>query len=1015
MDNFVHLHNHSSFSLLDGIIQPKDLAKKAKQLQQQAVALTDHGTIAGIIKFYRACMEENIKPIIGCEIYIDFTDEFDWIKKPNHLTVICKNNIGFNNLVKMHNYSTLEKGYKRIRVTFNELCRFKEGLIILSGCPNSIINKLIDNDKDPEEMIQRFQNHFEDDFYIELMYHGLDIEKKLLPRLRDYAGKFGIKKVATNDSHYLNKEDSEPQYIATLDAMKKNINDSETMKKLPDEFYLKTREQMGNFYEDELNNTLEIANKCNINMEKFKDALPKTDRDIDEFLICGLDKLPKAYLDRYESEKQIIQEANLENYFGVVCDFLDFAKQSKIIVGPCRGSVGSSLYAFMHGIHKVNPIKYGLFFSRFYNHGRKGGMPDIDMDFCKERIGDMYQYLQNKYGSNNVAHIGISGKAGVKGALKMVCRTLGIDFQISNNYSKMVPEKPENIFDILQNPEAKNLYNTDPLFKKAIDITGKTEGINFSFGIHASGIIISKYDLTDKLPLRKEDGTLLSISYWDMEDIEYLGFMKFDFLTIDTLDVIKKTLEMIGKDNYDYIIKNFDPTVFKFIQEDSHVGLFQITSSGISKLVRDMKPDNIVEISHLVALYRPGPLSSGFHNAYVNRKFGLEEIKYDHPLLEPILNENLGLCFYQENVIKICIELGGFSETDADVIRKIIGKKKSRETELIQKMKEKFINGALSKGIPINIVEEIWGQMEAHSSYSFNKSHSVGYGYITYITAYLKKYYPSEFLASCLTMSKNEIEVAKYLNECKRLGIKIHLPNIKNSKEEFVVKNGEIYFSLNSIKNTGDTFLKKILSWQQKAEQTLENFVLFIQPNKRILESLIRSGSMDCFIGKGMTIPEHRGKLLHNLVNTNQIAAMQYTGDLFGDTQNNLWKPLEELEMMYDERKYLGTFITSNPLDRYKEQIEKSYYQVDLNEIPPFKINIIGIIDNVTIKYDKNSKEMAIVKILQYNNVPINVVFWNSIWKEISNKVKEGKIMGVSGKIRDAGNFITEQLIMVVD
>lgn len=711
MDKFVNLHNHTEYSSLDGFSQIDKIVERVKAINQTSVAITDHGNIDGTYKFYKACKNGGIKPILGIEMYL--TKEYGHNSPDYHITLLAKDNKGWQNILKLTQLSYINFYYKP-RINFKDLFAYSEGIICLSGCPQGIIAKHLFKKEISiaKQNTENFRFVFGDDFYVEIMNHGLDFQKELNYNLRNIAKEFGIKTVITNDSHYTKKEHAIYQDYLMCDNLKKTIHDEKRLSLQTDEFYIKRRSEIDGT-EEEKDTTLEISDKCNVELKFEGFLLPhikSEESEITKLIGEGIERYKigdnETYMNRLREEYRIIKDANLIGYFLIVQDYIKFARENNILVGPGRGSVGGSILAYLIGIHNVDPIKHKLLFSRFYNHGRANSLPDIDVDFPEGKIHLVREYIKKKYGKEKIAHIGTNNYLQQKAALKLICRVLGVDFKTANDYSIIVEDEKQ----------VEKLCEESPSFKEIYDKTKEFVGLAVHSSVHAAGMIISPIDLNTIIPLRINKETNTYISNWDMKDIEEIGLVKFDFLSLNTLDVIDDTLKLIGLNINN--IPTDDEETFNTINTTNNVGIFQLSSDGISNVANEMKVSSIDDIAVVVALYRPGPINSGLHKKYIHRKSGIEEVQYAHPLLEPILKDTYGIFVYQEQIIQSVMALANFTETEADLLRKAIGKKIPK---LMEEQKNKFLTGCRKKEIEEELANNIWKEIQEFAEYSFNR------------------------------------------------------------------------------------------------------------------------------------------------------------------------------------------------------------------------------------------------------------------------------------------------------
>ena len=914
MKKFVHLHVHTEYSLLDGATKIKDLVQEVANRGDGAVAITDHGNMYGVLNFYGECLRQGVKPIIGCEFYIchDLTRR-DNKADTAHLVLIAKNDKGYHNLLKLNSVAYIDGFYYKPRIDYDVLEQHKEGLICLSAClaghiPTLILEKQYE---EAENHTKRLQEMFGEDFYLEVQNHNLPEQREVNIKLVELSKKFGIKLVATNDVHYLNKDDAEMQDILMCVQMGKTVKDPDRMKFSTDEFYLKTRQEMEEClagFEDALDNTLEIAEKCDVTLrskmfedisgiDKQKYVLPANENYIPyykapngqpnfEYLkdlaYAGLKKYKKVtpeILNRLETELEIINELGFVEYFLVVWDYVNWARSNDIPVGPGRGSGAGSLVAYTTGITLVDPLKYDLIFERFI-HRERVSMPDFDIDFCMDRRLEVVEYTRQKYGKDNVAMIVTFGTMAAKNAIRDVARVLSIPYSEADKLSKEVPfklpdgikkppvlkyyfgctGKPENDKFII--PSLKNLYDNDEDIKHLADLAMKLEGFPRNTSTHAAGVLIAPERVDNYIPLAR-NGEDISTQY-NMTELESLGLLKMDFLGLRTLTDIDKALKYIkaihGVDIDFYDMEYNDPKVYELISSGNTEAIFQIESGGMKKFMKELKPDCLEDIIAGVALFRPGPMDS--IPKYIRNKHNPSQVEYAHPLLEPILNVTYGCIVYQEQVMKVFQVLGGYNMGQADNVRRIMGKKK------VDKMayeKEKFINGwkdpegkkdikgCLANGISKEVAEQVFAEMESFASYAFNKSHAAAYAYLTYQTAYLKCYYEPEFLTAVLNDRITKMDdIKKYVTYARQEKINILPPDINKSRTYFSVEDGQIRFGIGALKNVGVGVVDSIIQ-ERKEHGDFKNFEDFLTRvtaqalNKKCLESLILSGAFDSF------------------------------------------------------------------------------------------------------------------------------------------------------------------------
>lgn len=716
---FTHLHLHSDYSSLDSLCQLNKLVKRIKELGHDSCAITDHGTLSGCFKFNEICKKEGIKPILGMETY--YCEDIAEKVFPSHLTILAQNKTGWKNLLKLSYFGATLGFYYRPRISWDKLLECSEGLIVLSGCLSSPFSKLILSGEDCSEEIRKFQFVFGARFFLEISKHGIDREKTVNDQLLLMGKKFDIRCVATNDVHYINKSDFSAHEIIMCLAGKTEINNPERMKLPCNEFYYKSTDEMLALHDIEhINNSNLISNMIESDLiEKQTSVLPEYPKNEIERRINSFArgrKLSEDETNRVKSEMEIINSAKLQSYFLMVADYVNYANKNEMYVGTGRGSVAGSLVAHFLGIHSVDPLKYGLLFSRFYNKGRSGSLPDIDIDFSLRDIVSMRHHMEDEYGKDHVAVIGTLNTMSAKSAIKAVARTLEVSFAESNLFTKSLED--ESIEDCLLNPKLRAIYDKDKRWRDIIALALILEGNIYSESIHAAGIVVSQVPLIDIVPCRIDKKSGMLVTCWDMQDLENLGLLKFDFLSLATLDIIQETLSEVGIKFYHDLPLN-DKKAYQELCKGNTVGVFQLGSDGITKLTRQIKPKSIEDLGVIVALYRPGPLGSGLDQQYVARKFSKQKIKYKHPNLEPALKETYGIFVYQESIVRALVDLAGFSEHEADSVRKIMGKKLGDEA--MAKVGKDFIDRCVKKEIDIKIAKDIWSEMQYFSGYAFNK------------------------------------------------------------------------------------------------------------------------------------------------------------------------------------------------------------------------------------------------------------------------------------------------------
>ena len=1076
MGNFVHLHVHSEYSILDGAARVKGLVKKAKALGMPAVAITDHGNMYAAVKFFDACKDEGIKPIFGCEFYVcdDLTIKHGKTKL-NHLVLLVKNEQGYKNICLLNAIAFRDGFYYKPRIDLKTLKEHSEGLICLSACvagdiPQHILKGEID---EAEKLTLWFKDVFGEDFYLELQDHGLDEQRIVNPVLMDFANKFDIKCVATNDVHYIDKEDAEMQDVLMCVQMQKTIDDPDRMKFSCDEFYFKTYDEMAQIFPnnlDALENTLEIADKCDYGFTyghylfpKYVPADGSTPKDyLLKLVDAGVKKKYGAYTDeinaRIESELAVIEKQGFIEYFLIVWDYINAARNKGISVGPGRGSGAGSLIAYTMGITNIDPLKYQLFFERFL-HSERVSAPDFDIDFEDSRREEVIDYVKEKYGEPRIARIITFGTMAAKNAIKDVGRVLRVPYSKLDKVTKIIPTLKSPIlpkcfgFDPKGKPEhvvqeLVDMYHDDEEIKRVVDIAVKLEDFPRQCSTHACGVIIGADILDHHVPLSR-NGEDITTQYVGVE-MEHLGHLKMDFLGLRNLTDIKECQKYVKKNhgveiNFD-ICTYDDAEVYKLISTGDTDGVFQIESAGFKKFMKELQPTCLEDIIAAVSLYRPGPMDS--IPTYVHNKHHPEDTTYAHPILKPILDVTYGCIVYQEQVMKICQEMGGFTLGQADMIRRAMGKKKLEE---MQKRKSDFIygkegytddhgkvvapiDGALKRGVPLEVAEKIWAEMEGFASYAFNKSHAAAYSLITYQTAFLKTYYLPEFLTAILNNRITNIDKIKYyIAYAKEKKVEVLPPDINKSDTFFSTDGKSIRFGIAALKNVGVNVIEEIIK-ERELNGPFKDLVDFTNRvdgqalNKRCIESLIKSGAFDCF---GKTRSQLMGVYtiaINRAIEAKKRAASGQV-DMFGSllkddsTVNDLDYPNEaefitkvKLQM---EKEISGTYLSGHPLEDYAERLKEfslnssmleyndeddmeNLVQEHTNTVAGFNNNDFvscgGILGEVRTSFTKSGQKMAFAT-LEDMTGSIDLVAFPKNYEKIRDLFVEDNIVSVKGRI----------------
>ena len=1039
MKDFVHLHVHTEFSLLDGLARINKLVDIVKERGWKSIAITDHGNMYGAIKFFEACVTNGIKPIIGEEFYIchDMKSRSNR-EDTGHLILLAKNNTGYQNLLKLSSYAFLDGMYYKPRIDYKLLEKYSEGIICLSAClaghiPQFILKRQFD---EADKLALWFKNVFKDDFYLEIQNHNIPEEKEVLLGITEMSERLNIPMVATNDVHYLNKEDHELQDVLMCVQMGKTYDDPDRMKFQTQEFYLKTYEEMEEVlpgYQDALERTWEIAEKCNvfIKTKSLREAaeggnpnipeedklgatdnfipkyIPDTGETPYEFLSRmaweGLRKkyktVPKEYEERLEMELTTINKLGYVEYFLIVWDYINFARENDIPVGPGRGSGAGSLVAYTTGITQVDPMKYELFFDRFINPERVS-MPDFDVDFCMDRRGEVIDYAKRRYGADHVSNIVTFGNMQAKNAIKDVARVLRFPYSEVDKVTKEIPGKPLKKPPVLKCyfgksdkeedkqfviPELCRMYEEDDQIKKIVDMAIKLEGVPRNVSMHAAGVLIAPDPVFDHIPMAKSGND--EITQFDMTELEHLGLLKMDFLGLRTLTDIHKAIKYIEEDHgvkIDFTNMEYnDPAVFELISSGNTEAVFQLESGGMKKFMKELQPTSLEDIIAGISLYRPGPMD--FIPKFIKGKKNPEKIEYDDPCLVPILSNTYGCIVYQEQVMKIFQVMAGFSLGGADNVRRIMSKKKP---EKLPPEKKKFIYGwtdpdgklkpipgALALGHDEKIAEKVFEQMAKFAGYAFNKSHAAAYAYVAYQTGYLKAHYEVEYLTAVLNNRISDASaVKKYTNYARKEGFEILPPDINKSVTEFKVENGSIRFGLGALKNVGTGLIDIIVEERNKNGEfkSLDDLLRRVTSNslnKKSIESLILSGALSCF-GK------YRSQLMDvfpsymDMINADRKSRETGQFSIF-DTFEEVAQTINTIEypnikeynkesLLKFEKEYVGIYLSGHPLDEYLDKYDSFNFTADMLSGFGDDDGIVGEDDGISSDYSYQQEEEMI-------------------------------------------------------
>ncbi len=1000
---FVHLHVHSEYSVLDGQSRVKDLVAKAKAYNMSACALTDHGALFGAIDFYQEAKKAGIKPIIGCELYLAHTDRFDKSGRSSgqssyHFLVLCENETGYHNLCRLSSLGYLEGYHYRPRVDFDLLREHKDGLIATSSClagqiPRALMRDDLDTAKAAlEQYLEIFGT---DRFLIEMMDHGMPEDRKVNPLLADLASEFGLMTIATNDVHYTEADDAEA-HDALLAIQTGAMVDETNRFRFPGKnFYFASPEEMREKFAEwpeAVANTEKVAERCNIEIPLGKHLIPqfhppdgigKLDY-LRQLVHAGLKDrygdVPQGHLDRADYEIGVINDMGFVDYFLVVWDFIDFARRQGIPVGPGRGSGAGSVVAYALGITNLDPMRYGLLFERFLNPERVS-MPDFDIDFCYQRRDEVIGYVRNKYGADNVSQIITFGRMLAKKAVRDVGRVLNMPYADVDRIAKLIPEEAKitlkDAYD--KEPELQRMVQDDPQVARLWKLATRLEGTIGNCGTHAAGVVICDQPLTDHVALFKASNSDTVATQAEMKNVEAIGLLKMDFLGLRTLTVVHEAVRLIRESKGIAIdidaIEPDDAKTYQLLRSGQTMGVFQLESSGMRDLAKRIGLESLEEICALVALYRPGPMK--FIDRYVECKFHPEKIKYEHPLLEPILKETYGVPLYQEQIMQMVQSLAGFSLGQADIMRRAMGKKKA---DLMAEQRAKFVDGcAAANNIDKKLADELFSMIEDFAGYGFNKSHSMAYAFVAYQTAFLKANYPAHFMAALLTSESDKLDkIAVYIAECRRMGIEVLPPDVNESDYTFTVTgNGHIRFALAAIKNVGEAPAKAIVHERKESGPYADLFDFCRrldsrQINRRLIESLNKAGAfVDTGWGRSQVEAALDSALSEGQISQRERAAGQFSlldlmADAPGEAPAMQSKPdipeWTEPEILAHEKEMLGLYVSSHPLAKHGPTLER-YVTLRLDEWDELRegqeVVAGGLIRQVKSFITKSGRKMA--------------------------------------------------------
>ena len=1039
---FIHLHNHSDNSLLDGAQTINTIINTMDDLGMDSVALTEHGNLFGAISFYNQAKKSGIKPIIGCEVYVAKGSRFDKEKGTigghyNHLILIAQNFEGYKNLMKIVTHGYLEGFYYKPRVDLEVLKEHNKGLICLSAClKGSLAETLIYSGYESGKAIaEEYSKIFPNRYYIELQKHGIPEEIQNIKLASKLAKEMNLPLIATNDAHYALQDHHTAHDVHICIGTGKQLTDTKRLKYFGKEFYFKSQDEMFSLFKEfpeALENTRAITDSIDLEIPMGDYHLPwyqipenSEIKDINDYLknLCEkgmkskFSESTKELTERLNYELSVIKKMGFASYFLITADFVQYAKKNNIPVGPGRGSAAGSLASYCLDITDINPLKHNLLFERFLNPDRIS-LPDIDIDFCIERRHQVINYIKSIYGENSVTQIITFGKMNARGVIRDVGRVMGYPYSDVDKIAKLIPEGPKMTLDKALKQSSELRTHSQNQYQDLIENAKTLEGMNRHASIHAAGVVIAPGKLTDFVPLYKSTNGDITTQY-DMNELEQLGLLKMDFLGLRNLTVIDKTIGLVHKRLGKKIdIKNIpfdDPKVYELFSKGLTVGVFQFESSGMREYLKKLEPKAIEDLIAMTALYRPGPMKN--INRYIDRAHGKEKVEAIHPLLNEILKETYGIIVYQEQVMEIAASVASFTLAEADEMRKAVGKKIG---SLMKELSEKFINGAIKNGISKTKAIQIFDLIEKFAQYGFNKSHATAYSYISYQTAWLKTHYPAEFMSANLTSEMtNTNRVVVLMNECRKLNIKVNAPNVNESGINFVpISNSEISYGLNAIKNVGIKALEQFIETREK----LGNFSSFFDfvskvdqrlVNKKVLESLILGGAFDSIhenraqLFGAVEIAIKYGQQVHKTTSKNQI-------NLFANDESFLKEPdlpdLQEWdsqEKLSREKEVLGLYISGNPLLKYADILEElsNYDFIEKNYIKEETlIKIGGAISSFKLHYDKKNRAMAFFN-LDCLGGQVEAIIFHEAFDKYKEIINDGNIVFLVGSSTTQNQF----------
>jgi DNA polymerase-3 subunit alpha len=1028
--DFIPLHLHTEYSLLDGAIKIDELVKQASAYKMPAVAITDHGNLFGAVEFYKKTSKAGIKPIIGCEVYVAPSSRFDRSKTTIdnglseeaafHLILLARDANGYKNLTSLVTKAYLEGFYYKPRIDKELLEQYSGGLIGLTACLKGEVPYYLHYgqlDRAREAALQYKHILGPENFFFEIQHNGMSEQEDTNKKLIELSQELHIPLAATNDCHYLKKEDARAHDILLCIQTGKTVKDEKRLRMSTEEFYFKSPDEMKQAFQETpeaILNTRMIAERCNLDFVLGKSMLPKyelptgvsPDSYLQELALNGLKAKfkgspPQIYIDRLKMELMVIKKMDYSSYFLIVWDFISYARKNRIPVGPGRGSAAGSLVAYCLDITEIDPIKYNLLFERFLNPERIS-MPDIDVDFCKDKRGKVINYVSEKYGNDHVAQIITFGTMAAKAAIRDVGRAMGISYAEVDKIAKLVPANNVSIEDALKiEPQLKELYDANHVVKGLLDIAKRLEGISRHASTHAAGVVIAPSPLTDFTALYKNPSEDTITTQFDMGSVESVGLLKFDFLGLKTLTVLEKTLEFIKQHGKEIVLSEIsleDETTYSLLCSGETTGIFQLESSGMRDILVRMQPNRFEDLIALVALYRPGPMA--WIDDFIKRKKGETKVEYELPQLKEILDETYGIIIYQEQVMMIANKIANFSMGQADILRRAMGKKKQEEME---EQKEVFVRGAVGSGFPEGKARRLFEIMEPFARYGFNKSHSAAYAYLAYQTAYLKAHYPVEFMTANLSADMGDTsKIVRLISECRNMSIDILPPDINESQREFKIVGNSVRFGLEAVKGVGASAIEIILQERQNGIfKSFEDFMSRVdnkKVNKKVIESLIKAGAFDSLYSENKLMARAKG------INT-LLSPLKVNGSgpgLFGhdDAINHKVSAWDETTMLCYEKEALGFYISGHPLTKYRRTLA-GMDAVKLSEVDAKEeradITVSGIISE--IKSRAKEKGITAYLLLEDETGGCDIVVFSDLYKKSTDLLKKNNMVIIKGQV----------------